>query len=702
MLVLLLLLGPYRELSGSAPLTSWGTTQCKPEYDLVLYVIGCLLTVALALGTTWLLQRSAGGAGSRVRTAVQIAIGVSGLGLFLTLLCQCFPLDRPNGPIVYSVPVRLPQHPGTLNMAVLLVAPLATLLGGILTHRRAAGRVTPQGSRPPHRRNADSVRAPIEPLGTKSAAARWGYLLDGVALLFLMSLLFIPPGSWSALAGRLFAVEKLHHWNFFAMDPAYSFTCAEALGTERYSQYGMGWPLTYALLARFTPLAYSTMIGVGMLWGCVYYVGAYVLLRLIVRGRALALAGALAALLLQMFHGLDATANIWNYPSSTCLRNPFDLAAFIAFCRFLQTRAYKWGLAAGVLAGLEALFITETGIYLVLVLGAALLAILWRARQAQDHAALRATLRAGLLGAVVGVVVLLVGLWIASRGTLWKREFWSGYLEALWAYPQHGLGMLPVAGVDGPGLLLFAAFCLVYLTVVAWVVIDIARGTSEPRTILLGTLSAYGILVLVLFVGRSHAYNLYHVAVPLALILAVLLDRSTEGLPGRLRRHLLWPALVAGLTIWLWFRPTFQGYPTLLHGGLAPPPAGSAYLLAEQRDVALPEQCRGAAAYTSDVADAIRQLTKDGARVAVLDDRLDIIIDRAAHIAPWGRYGALATMIITQTQLEREVNRLRNDAPAYVLLPPAQVQRWQPFVEALMGDYERSGAIGQLGVWKRR
>jgi hypothetical protein len=670
-LALLTRVGPYGSLPPSVHLTAW-SGDVKPERDLSMFVIGGVLTVVLAVGNALLWRRStraqpADAAHSTYLAVFQALTALAGLLLGIVLFYSRYPL-APGASMTVAAHMR--------DVVMLAVLPLATLLLPWLEARRMR-------------------RSDVEDTPRARFAA-----LDILTPLFIWLVLFIPPGDWSPVAGRLMANERLHHWNFFAMDPAYAFTQGLSLGTERYTQYGVGWPLLFAGLNHATPLSYSTMLGVSMLWACFYYCGIFLLLRLVTGSRKLAAGSALVALLLQMFNGIQPGAIVWNYPSSTCLRHPFDVWFVLAAWLALRRGSRIWAAVAGALAGLALLFITDTGIYLV---GAALLVavlarlIARRAPQSMDRAALR---RSVIFGIPAALVVFIAGLSLASRGAPLSGAFWSGYLEALRTYPALGLGMLPFAKVEGEGVLLFAVFCALYLGVLAWTAVQLLRGTLAPRDLLLAGISLYGLGLLLVFVGRSHPYNLYHAAVPVVVVVTLLLARLASTLPLLARHSIVPAAALVVLALWLVTSPALGDYPTVL-GGARARPAGGVYLFPATRDTLLPPDAGFNATIVQQAAKRAAELAREG-KVAVLHDRYDLPISLAAGIPVWGRYPALATMLVTQEQVDREVARLEQDAPLHVLLQSPAPDRWQPFRQSLLRTYTKVGETPNFEVWRHK
>ena len=101
--------------------------------------------------------------------------------------------------------------------------------------------------------------------------------------------------------------------------------------------------------------------------------------------------------------------------------------------------------------------------------------------------------------------------------------------------------------------------------------VNLVDGQAKPaQDALLAGLAGYGLLQALLFVGRSHPYNIYHVAVPFVLVVVVGAARLASR--GPVRRSVLPVAALAVVALWLLSNPQFAVYPALLRVGLTDPP----------------------------------------------------------------------------------------------------------------------------------
>ena len=195
----------------------------------------------------------------------------------------------------------------------------------------------------------------------EQAYLRVGKVLRYAVPVFILLVLGVPPESWRYLAGQFFGTDSCHHLNFFVMGPALSFAHGRAFGAEIYSQYGIGWPLLASALSRFGALTYGNLVGIEIVYGCIYYVALFCLLRTCFHQETWAAFGTVLAIYWQIFSGVSVGEAIWQYPSSTLMRHPLDVWFFLALVMHQRSGRMLWAAGAGVAGGLGVFFETETG-----------------------------------------------------------------------------------------------------------------------------------------------------------------------------------------------------------------------------------------------------------------------------------------------------------------------------------------------------
>ena len=387
---------------------------------------------------------------------------------------------------------------------------------------------------------------------------------------FIILALGVPPGTWRYLAGQIFVQDWCHHLNFFFMGPAISFNHGKAFGTEIYSQYGIGWPLLASILSHFWALTYGNLVGMEIVYCCTYYLALFFLLRTFFKQQLWAAFGVVLAIYWQAFSGMKPTEIIWRFPSSTPMRHPMDVWFFLALALHQRSGKLHWAALAGLAAALGVFFETETGAYLVVSF------FIYSVLQAgvavgeRPKADAKGWLCSTLAFYSTAGLTLLALLLAASRGTLFTGAFWHGWVEALVAYAGGGVGALPIAELPDAPLILFMIMVATYLAVILYAAVRALHGNASRNLVLLATLAAYGLASLLIFVSRSHPFNLCHAAIPFAVVLTALIAQGHAVLERSLPGSLLPYALLSGLVLLLLTKTEFLSYPSFLRSNFVP------------------------------------------------------------------------------------------------------------------------------------
>jgi hypothetical protein len=705
MLIALLVFGPAQvqpEVAGQ--LTKHGVFVFRPERDVAIYVAGCLLTALLIGAFCWLWAWRCARIAAEARPeflrqgcgqlALVAAMFLVHLGLLLVIK-RWFMFEVATLP---ALPVFVLAAPvmGSLWLATAKLWRNFPALPGWLL-RLLSSSATPCKF--------------LKPASNPGA--------DLFVSLVLCAIIYIP--GWRNVAGQCFLADEFHHWNFFAMAPTLAFHYGHALGTGDYAQYGVGWPMLFSALSGLMPITYGRFIQSGAVCACVYFVGVYSFLRLMVGGVVWAAAGVTLALSLQTFRGVDPGAVLWIWPSSTVMRSPLDIWFFIALLLLLRTGRGVWVLVAGALVGLAILFETDTGIYLALACLAGWLLSLDIGRQ--PPLAFSRRLLLAVTAGGVAALVLLAGLAAASRGTLWRREFWAGWLESMSSYSA-GLGLLPIANVPNATLLFFAVTLIVYFAAFGLAWVKLLRRECTSTDMVVGCLACYGLLVLILFVGRSHPFNLFHPSVPFSLIVTILAARLHQRVKGcasgsppepeTKKSHVverLVPWCVLGCAaVGLFGSRAFQDYPGALRMLFCRAPAEGLRLLQDPPDVSgLPPAAEGAIQQFTQVVSGLRARVAAGQTVAVLDHS-DTLFYLATGTAPWWRYSPVLPAMIKRSQLADLQRALILRGPQWVVIRGSGLHAqlfgeedvWQAVYQSVESCYRREETVGMFELWKRK
>jgi hypothetical protein len=385
-----------------------------------------------------------------------------------------------------------------------------------------------------------------------------------------------------------------------------------------------------------------------------------------------------------------------------------DVWFFLALVMHQRSGKIFWAVLAGLAGGLGVFFESETGVYLLVTF--LVYSVLQAGLAAGERRAAGA--KGWLLSAFAfystAAVTLLPLLLYASRGALFTPAFWHGWVEALVAYAGQGVGALPMAELPDAPLLFFVLVVMFYLAVIGYAVIKAWQQSAGKGTVLVATLAAYGMALLLLFVNRSHPYNLCHAMVPFALVLTALLLQGYKRLERRLPHSSLPYALFGGLVLLLLTKAEFQRYPSLLGSIFTSAPSGGVSLRSNPADISgLTQDYEDSAREFQGISSAIRTLAPDGMSVAILDVN-DTILYAAANACPWCRYAPLFPMALTQQALEGIRNDLIARAPRYVVTRGQNATRprnwefvWAPLYQEVTNRYLLHQNVGSYEVWQR-
>ncbi len=526
----------------------------------------------------------------------------------------------------------------------------------------------------------------------KANVLRW---LDYAVPFLLFLIIFVPRPD--LLIGHIFVNEHFHHWDFFMVGPAVGYARGLALGTQTYSQYGIGWPVVLAKLAPILPLGYTSALWIGQIYCLAYYIGLYAFFRVLLSSNrprpVLAAFGTLLALYWRHYAWLGNNFPVWELPQNSMLRTPFDVWFLFALLLHLRTERSGWLMAAAAFTGLSLLFETDNGIYLVFVFGLYNLYSLLRTfRNQQTRTRLSQHIGISLAAGLVVAVVTLAGMAVASRGTLWQGAFWKGWLESFIAYPS-GVSMLPVSAYRQG--ILYGMFQIgIYLFAVCYRRDRYFEERTEPSERLQLWIGLYGLCLAIHYIGRSHPNYLFESSLPLAILVVCAVTRLVLWADRRREQgYYLWPTLVyravaAFVIIIIGLQlQNMRTYPSAVHAIVRQVLKGkrpeTAELFAHAAGGRLPWSEKAQADTYNALAQEIGKLSRQGKQVAIISND-DTSLYLASGARPWSRYLPLLPNLITKRQLEETGAALAAGTADYVYIPehdPCEMYTtWYPLV----------------------
>lgn len=668
----LVLIAPPKVRPGT--LTVNGVQNFRPERDSFIYLGAGVIAVVSALllsrlqpvGSRWSASR-------RVRQLLPIvfagaAVAVS-TGAFLRVR-RHLPLGAPATPIFLGMPI--------------VVAAGCALVAQVTGWRESDGRRLRRGI------ERVSVRTRLGPL-------------DLVAPVLVIALVYLP--GWRELAGNAFLGEGALHLDFFAFGPALAFRSGVALGTDLHPYYGLGWPM---LFSHLNPLSYGHIIRLEVVYGCLYFIGVYLLLRALVGDRRWATVGTALAILFQLFSGWPAGLSLWRFPSATVMRWPFDVWFFLACLFHLRSGRTVWAVVAGALVALAVVFQTDTGVSLGVAF-AFFWVCVWRAEGARSLPKLA-------WSAATAVAVGVVGMGIASRWTLFSGAFVAGLVENLQISMAGGTLLALTTEPTSRNIAMFVLIAGSYLTLVGWSAVHAARRRMSTSTVMLGCIALYGFFTFSYFVGRSNPLNLYRPTVPFAILIgaggglahrAWVAHQQSQGRSLRLPAAAAWAGLAVAVAM-LIASPGVRAYPGLIRTALAGSQGRGSCLFENPDDVCgLPPEANQSVRDLHALAARLRALGSTTTSVAVLDE-IGPVIQQMAGARPWGRYLPLFAGMFTQAQQRAVLQDLREEPPSLVVMrASAKVSAfyaddWRAMRGTVEREFLLDSSEGPWEIWRRR
>jgi hypothetical protein len=395
---------------------------------------------------------------------------------------------------------------------------------------------------------------------------RW---IDGLVALGICSLVVVSDPA--IIAERCFEWDGFHHLNYYLMGPLQAYRHGAAIGTQVYSQYESGWVLLFAAISKFTTVDHTFSLGLFSGVAGLYFCSVYALVRQHRVG--IVLAGACVALCIYCNLFSPGTKTPWLWISSTMLRCPLDmLIALLLPGLVAGNRWIMWPIVGG-LTGASVLFGTDTGIYISVAMFVVSAMVVLQHRQSN----LRKTCLSLLFLWSSAVVTLLLGLWIAGRGTLLESSFWAGYFEVLFLYPS-GFSAHPLSEIlSDPfvAVLLFVVL-MTYTVTLGGVFSRCLLGRSCSEDLAKAFLATVGFGLLMVFINRSLRPNLFHPIIPACVLFTISASEFVQVTKNRSPaifkfrglakgfENSLGAVMLTGTLVLLILNNNFRGYPSLL------------------------------------------------------------------------------------------------------------------------------------------
>lgn len=486
----------------------------------------------------------------------------------------------------------------------------------------------------------------------------WFKLMDFVFYAAVACLLYIPDAGQAAVA--IFAQNNFNAVDAMIMAPGWAYLNGSVLNVDQISPMGSLMAMGVAHLSNMAgAFDYQHVIGVLTALTFIYYVMLNIFLRAWLGSRALAFAGTLLAIKLQVFN-VSVAPMIWCYPQSTVLRHFWDAAFFLFLFLNMEKPSLKFMGPAVFFCGISLASTPDSGVCLLAAFYVYLFLFIDRK---PDYAGIR------------GLAVLIVAPLVVALMVLFFAQGKSVLTQAYWVHSKEfmnqlfdGFGASPISYALR-GRQFFAFFMglvipVVYIATI--VIIGFLTYMKEFRRdkLFVVIIAIYGLGVYHEFILRSQVANYYVFAVPFVMVVCFWgkeLMNAWDCLSNRKAQMLL----VVGLTASFLTNPWFALYPNIFNLGR--------YDLAREK-----ESYQKEFHFEQDVA-LIQRLTSPTDPVVLMSSFETGILMAAArkpffYDFPLFESSGMrlnyfsGTKIFTQERFQRTIRRLEESRPAHIFI----------------------------------
>ena len=290
----------------------------------------------------------------------------------------------------------------------------------------------------------------------------------------------------------------------------------------------------------------------------------------------------------------------------------------------------------------------------------------------------------------------LGGLSWASRGTCFQPAFWPRYWESSLLY-SGGIGSLPMSvGIANPQeFVLLITVLTTYSFAIANALFRLITHKLEATDLVLALVAVSGLGMLILFINRSHPYNIYHSIIPFCILSTHYCSRwralpsgsaaaygATRAESGRWNRAV--PiVIITVLLVALANNHQFRIYPSLFASLL---PSVGSETAATPGTLATADAGRTANTdYREEMrplVEALQRLANGGRHSVAVVAQGDTPLLLLADAAPYFRYSPL--QLVHQRQVASVEQTIIDHPPDFILFgnewPTEMRRRWEKFL----------------------
>ena len=271
--------------------------------------------------------------------------------------------------------------------------------------------------------------------------------------------------------------------------------------------------LIFKLVSPFMSLSFTSFFYLMIVYGIIYYIIAFILLKYRFHSPLWALIGLVTLFSLHFYLSLDRYIRPMVFPIRYLLDMPFFLILF----SYSKGKTIKKSLVISIYLALAILYNYETGISL---------SVAFVFYEFLESCRYSPNLKTALKKSVITIIVLLSALLLTGSGYSIYAKYITGsfpdWSRALFYIRIFGLGFI----ASNSSLIGFYLFPLaIYLIFLTKILYSLFQKIYSDNFSWNGALTAYGLLIYIYYIERSYVLNVPVLSIP-AIILGIILFKE--------------------------------------------------------------------------------------------------------------------------------------------------------------------------------
>ncbi len=355
----------------------------------------------------------------------------------------------------------------------------------------------------------------------------------------------------------IFMGDWLHHFDYLIMSVGWASLWGQIPYADIISQYGVGLPLIFAKIIKFSGrFDYVSALRVMMWFVIVYFALTYFLVRYWLKSALIAGVAFLLIFRMQMFH-YGVSPLVWATPSASPVRFGLDILWMLFILLHLRTSQARWLVLAALYSGFAIYYMTSVGVCAAGAFYVYLFALIF-IPSPKKTAAYYLSWFLPILSAAAFFAITL-------KGHILQREYWHNLIDYMVVFAH--TGAMPMweslkyrhFWAFFMSMVMPFTYMATFLYIAARLYIE--KGSSER--LFVAILCVYGLANYQYYVVRAAITSYYVDVLPFVLVVCFWFMRALEFCSPDWRMRLKAAAVILSFYA-LWTNHNYLAYPNLM------------------------------------------------------------------------------------------------------------------------------------------